>query len=156
MGKEMTAVERVVKQIADHVPVGMRTAWQDVGSQFVANPADVFLVFAGVEGTGAVDHQSTWTETVPDGCHNITLPFSTLLHILQGPVAHGSFILAKHPFARAGHIAEDEVEDIVHATEILGAVVGDQHIAPTPLADVLAQNPCPLWHDFVGDEGGTS
>ena len=99
MGEEMTAVEVVTYKIADDIPLRLCTAGKDVGPQLVTNPADVLFVFVGVVGAGAVDHQSAWSEAVPDVGYDVALTFGTHLDILQRPVTDGSFILAKHPFA---------------------------------------------------------
>ena len=99
MGEEMATGEGVVNQVAYYIPFGQRVAWQDVGSEFLTDPTDVLFVLEGVVGTGAVDHQSTWTETGPDSLYDVTLPLGTHLDILQGPIADGSFVLTEHAFA---------------------------------------------------------
>ena len=99
MGEEMAAVEVVAYEIADDIPLWLCTAGKDVGSQLVTNPTDVLFIFMSVVGAGAVDHQSAWSEAVPDVGYDVALTLGTHLDILQRPVADGSFVLAKHPFA---------------------------------------------------------
>ena len=133
MGEEMTAIEVVAQQIAYHVPFGFSKTRQHVCTQFVTNPTNVFLVLMSVVGTGAVNHQSSRTQAVPDGCYDVALTFGTLLDILQGPVVNGSLVLTEHPFARTRHIAEYEIERLAELSEILRTVIGHNHIVPTPL-----------------------
>ena len=102
--------------------------------------ADVLLVLLGVKGAGAVYQQTARVQTRPGVVDNLALQLPALLYVLFAPLTDGCFVLAEHTLARAGHIAENEVEHQLCSTVVLGVVVGDDMVFVAPLRHILQQD----------------
>ena len=91
-------------------------------------------------------------ETFPCVVNNLALQLPALLYILRTPLADGRFVLAEHTLARAGYIAEDEVELHLRLSIVLGIIVGDDVVLVAPLCDVLQQDVGTVADGFIAVE----
>ena len=112
----------------------------------------VLFVLLGIKGTRTINHDASRIQTFPGITDNLPLQTPTFLDILQTPFTDGGRILTEHPLARAGHVAENQVELRLRLTEISGVVVGDDAIRRSPFCDILQQDLRPRGNRFVAHQ----
>ena len=134
------------------MPLGLGLDGKHLGIELGEYPADVFLVLLGVKGARAIDQDAAVVEAGPRIADNLALQLPAFLYVLRAPFADGGRVLAEHAFARAGHVAENQVELHLGLSVITGVGVGDDVILVAPLRHVLQQDAGPLLHGFVAIE----
>ena len=82
------------------IPTGKEmTLFQKLCSKGITDPTGIILVLEMIEGTGAVNEQTTWLKCVPDVLQDLTLTMPAEVDILEAPVLYGNLILTEHTLA---------------------------------------------------------
>ena len=83
---------------------------QQFSPQELTSIASILFILEVIEGAGAIDEESAWTEHGKDILKDVLLTLTAELHIVETPVTNGLFVLAEHTFSRTGDIGEEEIE----------------------------------------------
>ena len=140
------------EQRTSDVPFRFCLYWQHLGTQFLHHPANVLLVFFYIKGTGTIYKYAALIQALPGVAHYLALQLPAFLHVLRAPFLDGSLVLAEHAFARARHIAEDEIETRLCFAIVFGVKVGDEMMLVAPLLHVFQQDAGPIADGLVAVE----
>ncbi len=151
MGHE-TIDGQVALQAAANVPRLINRHGNRHGSQLIDHKLHLLLVFVHVECARAVDQQTAGLQSLPHVTQYLTLQAGAVAHLGEAPIGNGTFVFAKHAFARTGHVGQDYVKRVAQLAESCSRSRGDGGGGCAPLCHIFRQDAHALAVYLIADE----